>query len=93
MNGKFLSCKRGIFELRYFFSAQTSEDKSTTAIKAVLQEIISGENPARPFSDQQLSEELTKRGYCVARRTIAKYREAMGIDTASYRKRRNRKQK
>lgn len=93
VNGKFLSCKRGIFELRYFFSAQTSEDKSTTAIKAVLQEIISGENPARPFSDQQLSEELAKRGYCVARRTIAKYREAMGIDTASYRKRRNRKQK
>lgn len=87
VNGKYLSCKRGVYELRYFFSAQAGEEKSTTAIKAMLQKIVADEDSRNPYSDQQLSEELAKHGYHVARRTIAKYREALGIDTTNFRKR------
>lgn len=92
VNGKYLSCKRGIFELRYFFSTQVEssegDEQSTTAIKALIEQIIQNEDPSAPISDQALSERLAKEGHQVARRTIAKYREAMNIPATSQRRKR-----
>lgn len=86
VSGKYLLCKRGLFELRYFFSAQTQEELSTTAIKALIGEMIEKENPKKPLSDQQLTEELNKLGHTIARRTVAKYREALGFESAMERR-------
>lgn len=94
VNGKYLSCKRGIFELRYFFSNQLDsgsdgdEQQSATAIKAIIENIINNENPQKPLSDQAISDQLAKEGHQVARRTISKYREMMNIPPTSERRRR-----
>lgn len=91
VNGKYLSCKRGIYELRYFFSTQLEaadgEDQSTTAIKAIIADIISKENPKKPLSDQAITDLLAKQGSTIARRTVAKYREELNIPTSSLRRR------
>lgn len=92
VNGKYLSCKRGIFELRYFFSTQVEnaegDEQSTTAIRALIENLINNENPAAPLSDQAISDLLAKEGHQVARRTISKYREIMNIPSTSQRRRR-----
>lgn len=94
VNGKYLSCKRGIYELRYFFSTQLEstdggEDQSTTAIKATIAEMIAAENPKKPLSDQNIADRLAaEEGYKIARRTVAKYREELNIPTSTERKRR-----
>ena len=94
INDKYLLCKRGIYELRYFFSNQLEstegEDQSVIAIKALISEMINEENPAKPFSDQSLAERLAERGYKIARRTVTKYRESLGIPTTSLRRHRPR---
>ena len=92
VNGKYLICKRGIYELRYFFSTslepteEGEELQSSTAAKAVIAELIKNENPKKPLSDNSLSKLLLKEGYQIARRTIAKYREELGIAASSLRK-------
>lgn len=90
--GKYLRCKRGIFELRYFFSAQLEsddgEDQSATAIKAMIGEMIAQENPEKPLSDIDIANQLHERGYKIARRTIAKYREALNIPATAIRRKR-----
>lgn len=92
VNGKYLMCKRGIFELRYFFSNQLEttdgEDQSTTAIKAIISDIIEKEDPKNPLSDKNIADILSEQGYKIARRTIAKYREALNIPTSSQRRQR-----
>ena len=94
VNGKYLSCKRGVYELRYFFSTQLEstdggEDQSTTAIKATITEMIAAENPKKPLSDQNIADRLAEEeGYKIARRTVAKYREELNIPTSTERKRR-----
>lgn len=91
--GKYLICSRGTFELKYFFSSshfaagKSDEEVSASAIKAELKKIILGENPAKPLSDAKLSQLLEQKGFTVARRTVAKYREALGLPPASLRKR------
>ncbi len=90
-NGKYLSSPQGVFELKYFFSSSvpatsSHEDVSATAVKAELKKILSQENSQKPFSDAKLSELLEKQGIKIARRTVAKYREAMGYPAASLRK-------
>lgn len=91
VNGKYLSSKRGLYELRYFFSNQIEnlegEEQSATAIKALIQEIINQENPQKPLSDNKISAILEKEHkQQIARRTIAKYREELGIPTSSIRR-------
>ncbi|MDO4435679.1 MAG: RNA polymerase factor sigma-54 [Cardiobacteriaceae bacterium] len=90
--GKYLRCKRGVFELRYFFSAQLEnedgEDQSATAVKAMISEIISQENSEKPYSDIDIANILNERGYKIARRTIAKYREALNIPATAIRRKR-----
>ncbi len=88
---KYMHTPRGIYEFKYFFSSHVSTDGggecSSTAIRAFIKELISNENPAKPLSDSKIAELLQEKGIQVARRTIAKYREAMLIAASSERKR------
>ena len=92
VNGKYLMCKRGIYELRYFFSAQLEnsegDDQSIIAIKALIAEIINGEKPEKPLSDQKITDMLNEQGHKIARRTVTKYRESMDIPTTVLRRKR-----
>jgi RNA polymerase sigma-54 factor len=89
--GKYMHTPRGVFELRYFFSshvaASDGSEMSSTAIRAKIRKLIAAEDPAKPLSDNSITEALSKEGIQVARRTIAKYREALGIPSSSERKR------
>ena len=87
---KYMHTPRGLFELKYFFSSHVrtvnGAHASSTAIRAVLRKLIASENPARPLSDQKLKEILSDQGIRIARRTVAKYREAMAIPSSTERK-------
>ena len=89
-NGKYVQTSYGIFELKNFFSAGvTQEDGSEVSnvkIKNSIKDLINSEDKKNPFSDLELSELLEKRGLKVARRTVNKYREAMGILPVKVRK-------
>lgn len=90
---KFIHTPRGVFELKYFFSSQVGggggegDAHSSTAIRARLKKLIGEEPPRKPLSDSKLVALLADDGIQVARRTVAKYREAMGIPPSSERKR------
>lgn len=90
VNSKYIETHFGIFPLKYFFSEglenQEGEEVSTRELKKVLQECVDGEDKHKPLTDDQLVEEMEKRGYRVARRTIAKYRDQLGIPMARLRK-------
>jgi RNA polymerase sigma-54 factor len=90
VSSKYIETHFGIFPLKYFFSegmANTDgEEVSTRELKKVLQECVDGENKRKPLTDEQLVVEMEKRGYKVARRTIAKYRSQLGIPLARWRK-------
>ncbi|NLW22996.1 MAG: RNA polymerase factor sigma-54 [Tissierellia bacterium] len=92
-NGKYVQTPRGLFELKYFFTSGISTNKgadvSSTSIKAVLKEIIEGEDPKKPYSDQQLSNILKERGISISRRTVAKYRDELNIPSSTMRRRYN----
>ena len=87
---KYMATPRGIFELKYFFGSHVSTDAggacSATAIRALIKQMISAEEPRKPLSDSQISEVLGQQGIVVARRTIAKYREALSIPPVNLRK-------
>ncbi len=87
---KFMHTPNGIFEFKYFFSSHVSTDAggecSATAIKALLKEIIEQEDTTKPLSDHALSSMLKAKGINVARRTVAKYREALSIQSSNERK-------
>lgn len=89
-NQKYIQTPRGTFELKYFFSTGVSqygsEDQSAIAIKAHIKELVAAEDPKKPLSDNKLMELLEDKDISVARRTIAKYREALGIPASSERK-------
>jgi len=88
---KYLDTPQGVFELKYFFSSHVATasggECSSTAIRAILKKMISAENPAKPLSDNKLTTLLQEMGIQVARRTVAKYREGIGIPSSSERKR------
>jgi len=88
---KYILTPRGLFELKYFFSSHVQTDRggtiSATAVKAQLQTLLTNEPPAKPLSDQDLSDLLRQTGTLVARRTVAKYRESLGIGSSSERRR------
>ncbi len=87
---KYMATPRGIFELKYFFGSHVSTEAggacSATAIRALIKQMISAEEPRKPLSDSQISEVLGQQGIVVARRTIAKYREALSIPPVNLRK-------
>ena len=88
---KYMQTPRGTYELKYFFPSHVSTDyghkKSSTAIQALIKKFIDTEEPTKPLSDEKISILLKEEGVNVARRTIAKYREAMAIPTSNERKR------
>ncbi len=90
-SGKYMHTPRGVFELRYFFSSQVEGEDgrgtSSTAIRAKIRKLIKEENPADPLSDARIAEILSQEGIPVARRTVAKYREALGLASSAERKR------
>jgi RNA polymerase sigma-54 factor len=88
---KYMHTPRGIFELKYFFSSHVSTAEggecSSTAIRAMIKKLISEETPKKPLSDSKIAAMLGEQGINVARRTVAKYREAMHIPPSNERKR------
>ena len=87
---KFMHTPRGIFELKYFFGShvttETGGSASSTAIRALIKQLVSAENSRKPLSDSQISEILGQQGIVVARRTVAKYRESLQILPVNLRK-------
>lgn len=83
VSGKYMATPHGVYEMKYFFTTgyetEDGESLSNTSVKQTLGEMISSENPKKPYSDKCLVEELEKRGIKIARRTVAKYREEMNI--------------
>ncbi len=89
---KYMHTPRGVFEFKYFFSSHLStrdgEDQSSTSVRAKIRKLIGAENPAKPLSDSKIAKVLADEGISVARRTVAKYREAMNIPASSERRQR-----
>ncbi len=89
---KYMHTPRGVFEFKYFFSSHLSsasgEDQSSTSVRAKIRKLIGAENPAKPLSDSKIANILADEGISVARRTVAKYREAMSIPSSSERRKR-----
>jgi RNA polymerase sigma-54 factor len=87
---KYMHTPRGIFELKYFFGShvatETGGAASSTAIRALIRQLVTSENSRKPLSDSQISEILGQQGIVVARRTVAKYRESMQILPVNLRK-------
>lgn len=88
---KYMQTPRGIFELKYFFSSHVTTtdggNASATAIQAMIKRMVAGEAPGKPLSDSKLAELLLDNGIQVARRTVAKYREALSIAPSHERRR------
>jgi len=89
-NSKYVQTGYGIFSLKYFFSESLSTDSgeevSTREVKKILSEAIEGEKKKRPLTDEKLADLLREKGYNIARRTVAKYREQLNIPVARLRK-------
>jgi RNA polymerase sigma-54 factor len=87
---KYMLTPRGIFELKYFFGSHVSTDTggacSATAIRALIKQLVAAEDGRKPLSDHRISDILAQQGIQVARRTVAKYREALHIQPANLRK-------
>jgi RNA polymerase sigma-54 factor len=87
---KYMATLQGTFELKYFFGSslhtEAGGNASSTAVRALLKQLIGAEDPAKPLSDSQLSQMLEEQGIQVARRTVAKYREALKFAPANLRR-------
>jgi RNA polymerase sigma-54 factor len=87
---KYLASPRGIFELKYFFGSHVATDTggaaSSTAIRALIKQLVGAEDGKKPLSDSRLAEILGEQGIVVARRTVAKYRELLNIPPVNLRK-------
>jgi RNA polymerase sigma-54 factor len=87
---KYMATPQGTFELKYFFGSSLNTEAggnaSSTAVRALIQQFVTAEDPKKPLSDSQLSDMLEEQGIQVARRTVAKYRESLKIAPASLRK-------
>ncbi|MEW6414846.1 MAG: RNA polymerase factor sigma-54 [Pseudomonadota bacterium] len=87
---KYMMTPRGLYELKYFFGSHVATDNggacSSTAIRALIRQLVAAENPKKPLSDGQLAEVLGQQGIVVARRTVAKYRESLQIPPANMRR-------
>lgn len=90
VNGKYVQTDFGVYELRYFFSegisTQSGEDVSNKEVKERIKEILNNEDKSKPLSDEEIASILREKGYNIARRTVAKYRESMMIPVARLRR-------
>lgn len=91
ISGKYLQCPRGVFEIKYFFSAGVSDARgegiSSNSVKEFIKELIDEEDPMKPLSDQKIVALLEEKGFNISRRTVAKYRDEMGVLSSSKRRR------
>jgi len=91
VNSKYIQTHFGIYTLKYFFSegmqTESGEEVSTREIKKILQDCIDGEEKRKPLTDDRLSTILNEKGYQIARRTVAKYRESLKIPSSIIRRR------
>jgi RNA polymerase sigma-54 factor len=91
ISGKYVQTPRGIFEIKYFFKSgvdnQDGEAISSESIKKMIKNYVIGEDTSKPVSDQYIADSLVKEGYTISRRTVAKYRDELGILSSSKRKR------
>lgn len=91
INGKYMQTPRGVFEIKYFFSSGVTgsdgEGVSSNSIKSMIKDLIDGEDPKNPYSDQDMVKLLSDRGIEISRRTVAKYREGLNILSSSKRRR------
>lgn len=89
-SNKYMLTPNGLFEMKYFFSTGIrkigSEDVASISVKQIIKELIEKEDPKSPLSDQEISDILKAKGYNIARRTVTKYRESLGILSSSMRK-------
>ena len=89
-SNKYLNCARGTFELKYFFGSSLNTESggnaSSTAVRALIKQFVAAEDVKKPLSDNQIAEMLKEQGIECARRTVAKYREALKIAPANLRK-------
>ena len=87
---KYMLTPFGTFELKYFFGSHVATDAggsaSSTAIRALIKQLVASENQIKPLSDSKIAQMLGEQGFVVARRTVAKYREALRIPPVSLRK-------
>jgi RNA polymerase sigma-54 factor len=87
---KYMATPMGTFELKYFFGSSLNTEAggnaSSTAVRALIKQFVDAEDPKKPLSDSELSQMLETQGIQVARRTVAKYREALKIPTTNLRK-------
>ncbi|NND70897.1 MAG: RNA polymerase factor sigma-54 [Rhodothermales bacterium] len=90
VNGKYVQSEFGVYELKYFFSeglsTDSGEEVSNKEVKAIIEGIISREDKTKPLSDQRIATMLDEKGFQIARRTVTKYREQLGIPVARLRK-------
>ena len=90
VNGKYVQTEYGVYELKHFFSegitGEDGEEVSNKEVKAILERIVGEEDKAKPLSDQKLADLLKDEGYPIARRTVTKYREQLGIPVARLRR-------
>lgn len=91
INGKYMQSPRGVFEIKYFFtsgvSAGEGDGMSSNAVKSIIREIVEQEDSKKPCSDQYMADRMQADGINISRRTVAKYREEMGIPSSQKRKR------
>lgn len=91
INGKYMQCPRGVFELKYFFTGgilnEDGSGVSSNSIKSMIKEFVEGEDDKKPLSDSKISELLHEKGIDISRRTVAKYRDDIGILPSSKRRR------
>lgn len=89
-NSKYVETPYGVYLLKFFFSeslsTESGEEVSTREVKKILQDAVDGENKKKPLTDEKLMDLLKEKGYNIARRTVAKYREQLGIPVARLRK-------
>ncbi len=87
---KYVFTPQGVFELKYFFQSGLrrgdGEDVASESVREKIRDLISAEDPRKPYSDQDLARLLSQQSIDIARRTVAKYREAMGILPSSRRR-------
>ncbi|MFZ5965739.1 MAG: RNA polymerase factor sigma-54 [Bacillota bacterium] len=91
VNGKYMQTPRGVFEIKFFFTSGVSnvegEGVAAESIKSMIRDMVEGENPKKPLSDQCIADQLQDKGINISRRTVAKYRDEMKIQSSSKRKR------
>jgi RNA polymerase sigma-54 factor len=89
-NSKYCQTEFGVFSLKHFFSeglqTESGEEVSTREVKKILEDLVAVENKSKPLSDEYITEQLKEKGYNIARRTVAKYREQLNIPVARLRK-------